>query len=294
MTSLGGFGDQPPWRSTTTRDVAFSTTFITARSSGWRRPARRWPRSIQRAIISALSNRHRPRRAATAEGWSRRLVNRAAFDWRGQRRGRSVGERGKAGEWQRRWPCPWPPDRRHATGEHEPPVTSSSTVMRGTRLYDLECPGNPATGDQVGGQPIDALIKTANFAAARRCTPVIRSTSVVLPAPFGPIRPTKPPARSSNEMSLTATRPPKRWYTRQLEHRTHRAAPTGPLARPRRAAPASRRRRRRREEQDQGNDDDAESPAWTRDRATPAPRAAGTGRRDRPCPAPCRRRRAGR
>ena len=40
--------------------------------------------------------------------------------------------------------------------------------------------------------------------------PVIASISVVLPAPFGPIRPTISPALTVTETSLTATTPPKR------------------------------------------------------------------------------------
>ena len=40
-------------------------------------------------------------------------------------------------------------------------------------------------------------------------TPVIRLNIVLLPAPFGPISATISPARTSSDMSLTATRPPK-------------------------------------------------------------------------------------
>src|SRR5450830_1193314 len=40
--------------------------------------------------------------------------------------------------------------------------------------------------------------------------PVIRLNSVVLPAPLGPIRPTRSPRWIAPEKSSTATRPPKR------------------------------------------------------------------------------------
>ncbi len=43
-----------------------------------------------------------------------------------------------------------------------------------------------------------------------RSTRVIRRSSVVLPAPFGPMRPTIWSRRSSKLTSLTASRPPKR------------------------------------------------------------------------------------
>src|SRR5512144_863912 len=43
--------------------------------------------------------------------------------------------------------------------------------------------------------------------------PVIRFITVVLPAPFGPIRLTISPSRTSKERSLTACRPPKRFVT---------------------------------------------------------------------------------
>src|SRR5215831_7992509 len=45
--------------------------------------------------------------------------------------------------------------------------------------------------------------------ASGRMVPAIRSSSVVLPEPFGPIRPRISPAETESEKSLTATSPPK-------------------------------------------------------------------------------------
>ena len=66
--------------------------------------------------------------------------------------------------------------------------------------------------------------------------PVTASMSVVLPAPFGPIRPTTSPGRTSSDTSCTATTEPKR--TVRLVDRERGGAAR---ARPRRAAAAGAR-----------------------------------------------------
>ena len=47
--------------------------------------------------------------------------------------------------------------------------------------------------------------------------PAIRLKVVLLPEPFGPIRPRISPCASSNETSLTAVNPPKRLVSRLTE-----------------------------------------------------------------------------
>ena len=70
----------------------------------------------------------------------------------------------------------------------------------------------------------------------------MRSKTVVLPAPLGPISPSVSPRRRSNETSSTATIPPNR-FVRPLVERTIgcEAAPSGPSSRVTGGRPAALR-----------------------------------------------------
>src|SRR5438309_12036933 len=97
--------------------------------------------------------------------------------------------------------------------------------------------------------------------------------SVVLPAPLGPMRPTISPGSTASEISLLASRPPKRFVTASTlssgamrsGRRRGRAVPANP-ARPRQREQAGGAERGD-EDDDQAVDDEVDAAARQRPRA---------------------------
>src|SRR5215475_71847 len=89
-------------------------------------------------------------------------------------------------------------------------MTLSSTVRRGNRLVFWKVRTTPSRAMACGGRPVRGRPRkrTCPLVGARK--PVIRLKHVVLPAPFGPIKPTIAPSSTAKLTRLTATRPPKR------------------------------------------------------------------------------------
>ena len=79
-----------------------------------------------------------------------------------------------------------------------------------TTLLDAISGYARATGSvELGGRRLDALKPYQRSRAGMgRTFPLIASSKVVLPAPFGPIRPTISPGKTSKLTSLLATTPP--------------------------------------------------------------------------------------
>src|SRR5262249_8241965 len=82
----------------------------------------------------------------------------------------------------------------------------------------------PGARHPVAADPIRAGL--ADIVAAKRMRPssggrkpVMQLKSVVLPAPFGPMRPTMSPSSMTKDTSLLATRPPKRLVTEASSRR---------------------------------------------------------------------------
>ena len=80
----------------------------------------------------------------------------------------------------------------------------------GEGLHDLEGAGAAAPGDAVGGHAGDGLALEADAAGIGAVQPVRTLTNVVLPAPFGPMRPAISPGYRVNDTSASAWRPPNR------------------------------------------------------------------------------------
>ena len=89
----------------------------------------------------------------------------------------------------------------------------------------LKCSHQPATGDLVRPQVRSAACRgSGSRRALGRRKPVMTLNAVVLPAPFGPIRPTISPSRTVKFMSEIATRPPKCTPTCSTDNAGGRAA----------------------------------------------------------------------
>ena len=71
----------------------------------------------------------------------------------------------------------------------------------------------PFLGDVAGADPGDRLAVELISPEVGRSAPEIRFIIVVLPEPFGPIRPSTSFSASLNDIFSTATRPPKRLVT---------------------------------------------------------------------------------
>ena len=63
------------------------------------------------------------------------------------------------------------------------------------------------------GSPSSGLPSSRTVPAVACTTPVMTRSIVVLPAPFGPIRPSSSPCCTSKDTSLMAVMPPKRTVT---------------------------------------------------------------------------------
>jgi hypothetical protein len=63
------------------------------------------------------------------------------------------------------------------------------------------------------GQARDVSPPMRLVPASERMVPAIRLSSVVLPEPFGPMRPSTSPGETASDMLLTATRPPNALVT---------------------------------------------------------------------------------
>ena len=84
----------------------------------------------------------------------------------------------------------------------------------GEGLELLERARHAEPADLVGTEPGDAAGRpAARCPRSAGWKPVSRSKSVDLPAPLGPMMPTSSPGATWKEMSLLATRPPKRLVT---------------------------------------------------------------------------------
>ena len=80
----------------------------------------------------------------------------------------------------------------------------------GQRLGELERADDAHTGDLVRGGLAQSRPSKVQLPVLGWSNPVSRLNSVVLPAPFGPIRPVMPPRWISRWSTETAVRPPKR------------------------------------------------------------------------------------
>src|SRR5574337_1113431 len=72
---------------------------------------------------------------------------------------------------------------------------------------------SPSLAMRSAGTPVTLLPSSSSAPELGPSTPLIRLNAVVLPAPFGPIRPTISPLCTSSDSSFTATSPPKRRVT---------------------------------------------------------------------------------
>ena len=129
-------------------------------------------------------------------------------------------------------------------------------ARRARRSPAPSCRGSSSRAGRCATTPSRAICARA---AGRRCagresvtsprvsgsTPVTRLKVVDLPAPFGPIRPTISPARTSKLTSLTATRPPNSLRTACTSSTTSPARGRGALGQRRRVGPVDLARARR-------------------------------------------------
>ena len=91
-----------------------------------------------------------------------------------------------------------------------PISTLSKTVSSGKTLVRWKVRTRPSARDLVRLQAVERRAAEAHVALRSACRkPVITLNAVVLPAPFGPIRPTISPSWTSKFRSAMATRPPK-------------------------------------------------------------------------------------
>jgi hypothetical protein len=67
----------------------------------------------------------------------------------------------------------------------------------------------PSAAIRLGAQPVIAVPLAWISPSSGRAKPVIRSTTVLFPAPFGPIRPVTEPSWTVSVQSATACTPPK-------------------------------------------------------------------------------------
>ena len=103
----------------------------------------------------------------------------------------------------------------------------------------------PSATISCGGRPVSSRPRKRTLPASGVTKPDTRSNSVVLPAPFGPIRPVMLPSTTVNETWSTASRPPNALdspATAKYGSRRHRAS-SGLMRSGRR--PFGRKRRKR-------------------------------------------------
>ena len=89
----------------------------------------------------------------------------------------------------------------------------ASTEMSSNSSSDWNDRRRPARARLPALYELMSVPASANVPADGLTKPVTASITVVLPAPFGPIRPTTSPGLTSNDTSFTATTPPKRTVT---------------------------------------------------------------------------------
>src|SRR5262245_9789337 len=90
-----------------------------------------------------------------------------------------------------------------------PSMTFSRTVMCGSTRTSWKVRAMRARQMRNAGQPKMSSPRNRMAPLSGPISPVTRLSTVVLPEPFGPIRPVILPASMSKERSRTATRPPK-------------------------------------------------------------------------------------
>ncbi len=78
------------------------------------------------------------------------------------------------------------------------------------------------------GSPSIARPASAILPEVGRWLPARRSNIVVLPAPFGPTRPTISPARTAKDRPSTAASPPKRFTTAATSRSATESSGSGP------------------------------------------------------------------
>ena len=84
----------------------------------------------------------------------------------------------------------------------------SRTVRSSNSSIDCHVRASPRRARACGGRPVRSS-PSSSTRPCERTKPVIASMKVVLPAPFGPIRPTSCPSPTSRSTSTTACTPPK-------------------------------------------------------------------------------------
>src|SRR5512134_1894016 len=201
-----------PWCRTTISCASAMTARITCSISRMVRPSRRLI-SLNTAIIWSHSVGRRP--AITSSRSSSR--GRVASALATSSRLRSGSVSAEAG-WSRLAPSPsWsriagaaarasatPADRSRA-----PTITLSSTLRPANGRTIWKVRAIPAAQTWSGRRPsIRRPAKRISPASGAK-TPATMLNVVVLPAPFGPIRPTMAPSATSNETPVTARRPRK-------------------------------------------------------------------------------------
>ena len=121
-------------------------------------------------------------------------------------------------------------------------VRFSRTVRSSNSSVLCQVRASPRRARACGGIPVEIAARRARRGPVYRTNPVIASMNVVLPAPFGPIRPTSSPSSTTTSTSSTACTPPKR-TERPVVRRTAltaRAAALGFPLRPRLSRPVER------------------------------------------------------
>ena len=104
-------------------------------------------------------------------------------------------------------------------------MTFSSTVMDVEHAHELERACDAEPRDAVGPARRDVCDRATGWRRRRAVSaPEIRLSIVVLPEPFGPIRPTISPRSTSNDTSSTATRPPNALRRFAIVQRRRRSA----------------------------------------------------------------------
>ena len=86
----------------------------------------------------------------------------------------------------------------------------SASDRRVERPRQLEAAGQAEVRALMRGQPVEPWPSKRTVPVSLRSVPQMQLTSVILPEPFGPIRPTRSPGCDRRSMSSSATKPPKR------------------------------------------------------------------------------------
>src|SRR5487761_1440135 len=106
-----------------------------------------------------------------------------------------------------------PPKKPSRSGSHRAITTFSSTLSPGHSRGDWNVRTSPRREMRWGGRPWIALPLKSTVPLSGSLKPDMRSIAVLLPAPFGPMRPVTCPSGALNEHASTAITPPNRFVS---------------------------------------------------------------------------------